>query len=195
MHAHDSVHGHREHPEGIVGAQVGLGGERKLCEVRGLFQIAGVNARGVESLAVVRHVLVRVLERPAQALALQGAQLVGARLLDRLDLIHCAHHFMKPGSQVARRGKATMMASSATSATLKGSTPRNTVPIVRWRSRLFTTKMFIPTGGLIKPIWTTITTMIPNQIGSNPSAVTTGKNSGTVRRIIDSSSIAVPSTT
>ena len=55
--------------------------------------------------------------------------------------------------------------------------------------------MFIPTGGLIKPIWTTITTMIPNQIGSNPSVVTTGKNSGTVRRIIDSSSIAVPSTT
>jgi len=86
-----------------------------------------VNARGVESLAVVRNVLVRVLERPAQALALQGAQFIGARLLDRLGLIHCAHHFMKPGSQVASWGKATMIASSATSATLKGITPRNTV--------------------------------------------------------------------
>src|SRR6058998_3905520 len=188
MHAHDSVHGHREHPEGIVGAQVGLGGERKLCEVRGLFQIAGVNARSVEGLAVVRHILVRVLERPAQPLALQSAQFVNARLLDRFGSIHCAHHFMNPGSQVAIDGKPTTIASSATSATLKGSTPRNTVPIARWRSRLFTTKMFIPTGGLIKPIWTTITTMIPNQIGSNPSAVMTGKN-------IDSSSIAVPSTT
>src|SRR3989440_575074 len=89
---------------------------------------------------------------------------------------------MNPGSQVAIDGKATTMASSATSATLKGSTPRNTVPIVRWRSRLFTTKMFIPTGGLIKPICTTITMMMPNQTGSKPSAVTTGKKSGTVRR-------------
>ena len=32
--------------------------------------------------------------------------------------------------------------------------------------RFFTTKMFIPTGGLIMPICTTITTRIPNQIAS-----------------------------
>src|SRR2546430_11968175 len=134
-----------EHPEGIIGAQVGLGGERKLREVRELFQIAGMNARGLECLAVVRHILVRVLERPAQPLALQGAQLVGARLLDRLGSIHGAHHFMNPGSQVATEGKATTIASSPTTATLKRSTPPNTVPIGRWRSRLFTTTMFIPT--------------------------------------------------
>src|SRR5258706_7475490 len=166
VHAHDVVHRYREHAEGIVGAQVGLCRERKLCEIREIFQIAGANAGGVEGLAVVRHLLVRVLQGPAQPIALQGAQLVDARLLDRLGLIHCAHHFINPGSQVASWGKATMMASSATSATLNGITPRNTVPIVRWRSRLFTTKMFIPTGGPMRPDFTTITIMMSEPIRS-----------------------------
>ena len=49
---------------------------------------------------------------------------------------------------------------------MNGVTPRKTVAIETCRSRFFTTKMFMPTGGLISPICTTITTMMPNQIGS-----------------------------
>src|SRR5258708_116024 len=88
---------------------------------------------------------------------------------------------MNPGSQVAICGTATTIASSAMSATLKGSTPRNTVPIVRWRSRLFTTKMFIPTGGLMSPNCTTITVDMPDPTESKPEAVATGKKKGRLR--------------
>jgi hypothetical protein len=55
--------------------------------------------------------------------------------------------------------------------------------------------MFMPTGGLMSPISTTQTMIIPNHTGSKPSWTITGKNTGMVRRIIDSSSMAVPSTT
>ena len=37
------------------------------------------------------------------------------------------------------------------------------------------TKMFMPTGGVIRPSSTVITMMMPNQIGSKPSAMITGK--------------------
>ncbi len=37
MHAHDSVHGHGEHAEGVIRAQVGFGGERKLRQVCEIF--------------------------------------------------------------------------------------------------------------------------------------------------------------
>ena len=59
-------------------------------------------------------------------------------------------------------------------------------------SMLLTTNMFMPTGGLIRPICTTTTMMMPNHTGSKPRCTTSGKNTGTVSRIIDSSSIAVP---
>ena len=47
----------------------------------------------------------------------------------------------------------------------------------------------------MRPISTTHTMMMPNQTGSKPRCTITGKNTGMVSRIIDSSSIAVPSTT
>ena len=78
------------------------------------------------------------------------------------------------------------------SAHMNGRTPLNTVPVETWGSRVLRTNMFIPTGGLIRPISTTQTMMIPNQIGSNPRCTITGKNTGIVRRTIESSSIAVP---
>ena len=52
----------------------------------------------------------------------------------------------------------------------------------------------MPTGGLIRPISTTMTMTMPNQIGSKPSPTTSGKKIGTVSRIIDSSSKNVPRT-
>ena len=60
---------------------------------------------------------------------------------------------------------------------------------------LDSTKMFMPTGGVIRLISITQTTRMPNQTGSKPSAVTSGKKIGTVSSIIDRLSIAVPSST
>ena len=70
-----------------------------------------------------------------------------------------------------------------------------TVPVGTCGSSVFSTKRFIPTGGLMRPISTTTTIRMPNQIGSTPRLTTSGKKIGTVRRIIDSSSIAVPRST
>ena len=55
--------------------------------------------------------------------------------------------------------------------------------------------MFMPTGGEISPTCTTNTISTPNQTGSKPSWVTTGKNTGIVSNTMLSSSMIVPSTT
>ena len=55
------------------------------------------------------------------------------------------------------------------------------------------TKTLRPTGGVIKLISVITTTTIPNQIGSNPSSWTSGKNRGTVNKIIDKLSNIHPS--
>ncbi|MNL84275.1 hypothetical protein D3C87_2121990 [compost metagenome] len=61
-----------------------------------------------------------------------------------------------------------------TSVTMKGATPRKMV--MRLTSRLIElmTKTFMPIGGVISPSSTVTTTMMPNQIGSKPSCMTTG---------------------
>ena len=78
---------------------------------------------------------------------------------------------------------------------MNGSTPLNMVPVLTSGSSVRSTNMFMPTGGLMSPISTTHTMMMPNQIGSKPRCTITGKNTGIVSRIIDSSSMAVPSRT
>src|SRR5439155_7868272 len=105
------------------------------------------------------------------------------------------HHFMKLGSHSDRIGKATRSASRSTSAHMNGSTPLKMVAVLSSGMSVRSTNMFMPTGGLMSPISTTQTMMMPNQMGSKPRCTTTGKNTGIVSRIIDSSSIAVPSTT
>src|SRR5262249_45323322 len=60
---------------------------------------------------------------------------------------------------------------------------------------LFMTNTIIPTGGWISPSSTVITMMTPNQIGSKPSSLITGKMIGTVRITMASASIRHPSTT
>jgi hypothetical protein len=99
------------------------------------------------------------------------------------------------GSQSESHGKATSSARRSTSAHMNGMTPRKTVPVDTSGSSVLRTKRFMPTGGLMSPISTTQTMMTPNQTGSTPSCTTTGKNTGIVSRIIDSSSMAVPRAT
>ena len=53
---------------------------------------------------------------------------------------------------------------------------------------------FMPTGGVISPSSTTITTIIPNQTGSMPNCCITGKKIGIVSRIIARESKAHPIT-
>ena len=72
-------------PNGIGVAQVGLGGEREAGEVLRPGEVVGVRARRLALGPVRGHVVVGVPHRPLQPLELQGAQLVGARGLDRLQ--------------------------------------------------------------------------------------------------------------
>ena len=78
---------------------------------------------------------------------------------------------------------------------MKGSTPLKMVAVLTSGISVRSTNMFMPTGGLMRPISTTHTMMMPNQTGSKPRCTMTGKKTGIVSRIIDSSSMAVPSTT
>ena len=83
--AHDAVHRHGEHAEGIALAQVRLGGEREALQILERAAVLRLHARGVELAPVVRHVVVRVLERPLQPPELQPAQFVVRRLFNRLE--------------------------------------------------------------------------------------------------------------
>ena len=78
MDARDLLARHGEQAEGVVVAQVLLDGEGELREVAQLLQVVRVHALGVEGLAVVRHVVVGVLQRGLQALQLQRGDLVAA---------------------------------------------------------------------------------------------------------------------
>jgi hypothetical protein len=66
---------HREHAERIAVAQVLLGGEGKLRQVFQRAAVLRLHPRGVELLAVVRHVVVGMLQGPAKALELKRLQL------------------------------------------------------------------------------------------------------------------------
>ena len=87
MQAGDPLAGHREHAERVVLPQLGLGGEREAGQVGQLAQVARMRAGVVERAAVVRHVVVRVAQRVAQPVQLQGAQLVHADPLDGIQLV------------------------------------------------------------------------------------------------------------
>ena len=96
------------------------------------------------------------------------------------------------GSHKVIDGKAISSASLRMSAYRNGITPFQIELVGTSGSMLLITKMFMPTGGLIMPISTTQTISTPNQTGSSPRCLISGKKIGTVSRIIDSSSIAVP---
>ena len=77
---------HGEQAERVVVAQVLLQREREPRQVRQRLQVARLHLRGVERRAVVRDVVVRVVERPAQALELQRLQFGAWGALDRLEV-------------------------------------------------------------------------------------------------------------
>ena len=85
--AHDLLARHGEHAEGIVVAQVLLGGEGELGEVGQRVEVVGMHAGGVERLPVVGHVVVDVPQRPLQPLELQGGDLVARGDLDRVEVL------------------------------------------------------------------------------------------------------------
>lgn len=51
-----------------------------------LFQVARVHALGIERLSVMRHLVIGVLQRGAQALQLQRGNLVAAGAFNRLQI-------------------------------------------------------------------------------------------------------------
>ena len=59
---------------------------------------------------------------------------------------------------------------------MKGRTPLKIVVKLTSLTAVLMTKTFMPTGGWIRPSSTVMTMMIPNQTGSKPIAVTTGKD-------------------
>ncbi len=63
----------REEAEGVVVAQVRLGGEGKLGEIGERLQVFGLDALGVECAAVMRHVFVGMAQRPFETMKLQFA--------------------------------------------------------------------------------------------------------------------------
>src|SRR5207253_4524079 len=104
------------------------------------------------------------------------------------------HRHIWLGSQRAMIGKAIRITRRMMSVTTNGSTPLKMVEKLTSWITLLITNTFMPTGGWISPSSTVITMITPNQIGSKPSAVTTGKMIGTVRMIIARASIRQPST-
>src|SRR2546426_8460261 len=96
------------------------------------------------------------------------------------------------GSQSESHGNATRMARRRTSAHMKGSTPLKMVAVLTSGISVRSTNMFMPTGGLMGPISTTPTMMMPNHIGSKARGTMTGENTGMATRIIADASIAVP---
>src|SRR6516165_7265452 len=106
----------------------------------------------------------------------------------------CSYCAICCGSQVASSGNEIRITSRIRSVATKGSTPLKMVAKETSFTTLLITNTFMPTGGWIRPSSTVITMMTPNQIGSKPRWVTTGKMIGTVRMIIAIASIRHPST-
>src|SRR6202030_3706648 len=101
---------------------------------------------------------------------------------------------MCDGSHSARIGNAIRITSRIKSVTMNGSTPLNIVEKLTSCTTLLMTKTFMPTGGGMSPSTTVMTMITPNQIGSKPSCMITGKMIGMVRMIMASESMRQPST-
>jgi hypothetical protein len=85
VHARHALARDREQAERVMVAQRLLVGEREFRQVGQRFQVVRVHAGVIKSLAIVRDVVVGVLERPAQAFQLQRLQFVAAGVLDRVE--------------------------------------------------------------------------------------------------------------
>src|SRR5215831_15164616 len=183
----------QEADEGLE-ARGAVGGARIVLDVarpeklRGRIEILAVDRRVVE---VDDGLLVRLHLR---GVGREGGRHHGGERGDgECDADHGSSSHMCDGNHRASIGKTISMTSRIRSVMMNGSTPMKMVEKLTSGITLLMTKTFIPTGGWIKPSSTVITMMTPNQIGSKPSAVTTGKMIGTVRMIIAIASIRQPS--
>src|SRR6478735_176353 len=75
VNAYDLLPRDREHPEGVVGAQVRLGRERHTTHVVERLQVIRMETLGLKGIPIVRDVVVCRPHRPSQTLELQVAQL------------------------------------------------------------------------------------------------------------------------
>ena len=90
MHPHQLLARHGEHVERIIVAQVGLHRERKFGEIGELAEIRRMNAGRVEGAAVMRDVVIGVLQRPGEAFCLQRHDLVARGALGGVHVGHVA---------------------------------------------------------------------------------------------------------
>ena len=77
--------GDGEHAERVIRAQVGFDGEGELRQIGQIFQIIRVDPGGVKAVAIEGDVVIGVAQRPAQALGLQGRDLIPAGDFDRVQ--------------------------------------------------------------------------------------------------------------
>jgi hypothetical protein len=83
----DPLPWHGEHAERVVVPQLGLAGEREPGQILELPAVVRVDPGRLEGPPVVRHVVVRVPQRPAQSVPLQRPQFVDAGPLDGFQLL------------------------------------------------------------------------------------------------------------
>jgi hypothetical protein len=84
MHANDLVARHGKHREGVVGAQIVLGGKGEFLQVVQRFQVVGMHAVGIEFIPVGGNVGVGMRQRLFQPTGLQSDYFVSAGAFDRL---------------------------------------------------------------------------------------------------------------
>ena len=77
MNPHHLFAWYRKQAKRIVLAEIALDGEREATQIFERPQLARMRARGIETAPIVRHVLIRVLQRPAQPFELQCAHVNG----------------------------------------------------------------------------------------------------------------------
>ena len=104
MDARDLLTRYGKQTKRVVVAQVLLGGEGELGNISQRFQVRRVHAFGVKGFAVMRHVVIGVLHRPAQALQLQRFNFITAGGFDRIQRsrgsgIHGGYLFRPVGAQ------------------------------------------------------------------------------------------------
>src|SRR5262249_35635674 len=97
------------------------------------------------------------------------------------------------GRNSASCGKISSRAMSSPIAYQNGQMPRKIVYIGTSGTIPFTMNTLMPTGGLSSPIWMISTATTPNHTRSTPSALSTGRTTGSVRISMEKSSMKVPS--
>src|SRR5262249_54629966 len=108
-----------KHPERIAVAQIGFGREGKLVQILMRAQIARLHPGRFEAAAVVRHIVVCVLQRPSETLELQRSELVRTRGFDRFH-----QQAIAPSTWVASAKSARSAPAGASNARPTGSSPR-----------------------------------------------------------------------